>query len=190
MKRREHDMKMVKLRIDGQVLQVEEGKTILEAAKSCGIDIPTLCHSDKLEPYGACRLCMVEITKGERTRLVASCVYEVEDDLIVRTDTEQVKKIRRMIIELLWPSLTNLAEEYGVTASRFWPEETECNLCGLCVRYCSEIKKLDAVYFKGKGIDREIAIVPELAKECAFCHECHELCTGGWIVTHSDQIFG
>ena len=182
-------MKMVKLQIDGKELQVEEGKTILEAAKAGGIDIPTLCHSDKLKPYGACRLCMVEVTKGKRTRLVASCMYEVEDGLVVKTDTEQVKKIRRMIIELLWPSLTDLAKEYGVTASRFRPKETECNLCGLCVRYCSEVKKLDAVYFKGRGIDRELAIVPELARECAFCHECHELCTGGWFVTHSDQIF-
>lgn len=183
-------MKKVKLQIDGKEVQAEEGKTILEAAMADGIDIPTLCHSDKLKPYGACRLCMVEITKGERTKLVASCVYEVEDGLIVRTDSERIMKIRRMIIELLWPSLSSLAEKYGVTASRFRSKETECNLCGLCVRYCSEVKKLDAVFFKGRGIDRELAIVPELAKECAFCHECHELCTGGWIVTHSDQAFG
>lgn len=182
-------MKMVQLQIDGIELQVEEGTTILEAAKAGGIYIPTLCHSSQLKPYGACRLCMVEVTKNERTRLVASCVYEVEDGLVVRTDTDQVMEIRRMIIELLWPSLSNLAEEYGVTETRFLPEQTECNLCGLCVRYCSEIKKLDAVFFKGRGIDRELEIVPELARECAFCHECHELCTGGWIVTHSDQIF-
>lgn len=182
-------MKMVKLQIDGQKLQVKKGTTILEAAKACGISIPTLCHSEKLKPYGACRLCMVEITKNERTRLVASCVYEIEDSLVVKTDTERIKKIRRMIIELLWPSLTGLAKEYGVTSSRFFPKETECNLCGLCVRYCSEIKQLDAVYFKGRGIDRELAIIPELAKECAFCHQCHELCTGGWIVYHSDQAF-
>lgn len=182
-------MKMVKLQIDGQEVQAKEGTTILEAATECGINIPTLCYSEKVKPYGACRLCMVEITRGGRTKLVASCVYEVEDGLVVETDTEKVMKIRRMIIELLWPSLTGLAKEYGVTGSRFWPKETECNLCGLCVRYCSEIKKLDAVYFKGRGIDRELTIVPELAKECAFCHECHDLCTGGWIVGRSDQAF-
>ncbi len=182
-------MKMLKLQIDGQELQAQKGTTILQAAKSIGIDIPTLCHSENLKPYGACRLCMVEITKDERTRLVASCVYEIEDGLVVKTNTERVKKIRRMIIELLWPSLTGLAKEYDVASSRFWPKETECNLCGLCVRYCSEIRKLDAVYFKGRGIDRELAIVPELARECAFCHQCHELCTGGWIVYHSDQAF-
>lgn len=183
-------MKMVTLQIDEQELQAEEGTTILEAAKACGIEIPTLCYSDKLKPYGACRLCMVEITRAERTRLVAACVYEVEDGLLVRTDTEKVKKIRRMIIELLWPTVPELAKQYGVTASRFPPKETECNLCGLCVRYCSEIRKLDAVYFKGRGIDRELAIVPELAKECVFCQQCHELCTGGWIVNQSDQAFG
>ena len=182
-------MKMVKLKIDGKVFEVEEGTTILEAARAAGIKIPTLCHSDKLSPYGGCRLCMVEVTKNKQARLVASCVYEVEKDLVVRTDTEQVKKIRNMIIELLWPSLSGLAEEYGVTSSRFWLDESECNLCGLCVRYCSEIKKLDAVFFRGRGIDRKLAIIPELARECAFCHECHDLCTGGWIVSHSDEIF-
>ena len=133
---------------------------------------------------------MVEITRAERTRLVAACVYEVEDGLVVRTNTEKVKKIRRMIIELLWPSLPDLAREYGVTETRFPPEHTDCSLCGLCVRYCADVKKLNAVYFKGRGIDRELAIVPELAKECVFCQECHELCTGGWIVNQSDQAFG
>lgn len=182
-------MKMIKLKIDGRVIEAEEGTTILEAARAAGIEIPTLCHSDRLSPFGGCRLCMIEVTKDKQTRLVASCVYEVDEGLVIRTDTEQVKKIRSMIIELLWPALNDLAEEYGVTSSRFWPNESECNLCGLCVRYCSEIKKLDAVYFKGRGIDRELAIVPELAKECTFCHECHGLCTGGWIVAHSDDIF-
>jgi len=182
-------MKMVRLEIDGQAMQAEEGTTILEAATACGIRIPTLCHHDKLEPYGACRLCMVEILIGRRTRLVASCAYEVQEGLVVRTNTEKVRKIRRMVLELLWPCAPGLAREYGLTESRFPPKQTECLLCGLCVRYCSEVKKLNAAYFKGRGIDREVAIIPELAKDCAFCQECFGLCTGGWIVNQCDNAF-
>ncbi len=182
-------MNMVQLEIDGQRVQAEEGTTLLEAASAIGVEIPTLCHHDDLKPYGACRLCMVEIDKGTRTKLVASCVYPVEDGLVVRTNTEKVQKVRRMIVELLWPSLPGLAKEYGVTQSRFAPRDTECNLCGLCVRYCAEVKKLDVAYFRGRGIDREVAIVPELAKECAFCKECFDFCTGGRIVNQSDLAF-
>jgi bidirectional [NiFe] hydrogenase diaphorase subunit len=182
-------MKMIQLEIDGQTVQAEQGATILEAASAVGARIPTLCHGDDLKPYGACRLCMVEVSRNGRSKLVASCVYPVEEGLVVRTDSEKVRKVRRMILELLWPSLPDLAAEYGLTGSRFTPKQTECNLCGLCVRHCAEIKKHHAVYFRGRGVDREVAIVPELAKECAFCRECFEVCTGGWIVNQSDLAF-
>jgi len=183
------DMKMVELEIDGQRIGAEEGTTILDAATAIGIRIPTLCHDSRLTSAGACRLCMVEVTKGERSRLVASCVYPVEAGLVVQTNSEKVRKVRRLILELLWPSMSDLAREYGVTGSRFASRDTECNLCGLCVRYCSEVKKLDAVYFKGRGIDREVAVIPDLAKESAMCRECYTLCTGGRIVNQCDLAF-
>ena len=182
-------MDTIQLEIDGKKVQAEKGKSILEAALENGIHIPTFCYDKQLKPYGACRLCMVEITKGKRTRLVASCVYTIEDNLMVKTDTEKIKKIRRMIIELLWPSLSGLAKEYGVTKSRFFPKDTDCNLCGLCVRYCAEIKKLNAVYFKGRGIDREVVLVPDLMNECVYCRECFDLCAGGRIVDQCDNAY-
>ena len=90
------------MEIDGRTVEAEEGTTVLQAARSIGIKIPTLCHDDRLEAYGGCRMCMVEIeTKWGRKRLVASCVYPVEEGLKVQTNTEKVKRIRRMIIELL-----------------------------------------------------------------------------------------
>ena len=181
-------MDTVTLEIDGKRVEAEKGTTILRAARSCGADIPTLCHHDELEPSGVCRLCMVEIERNGRTKLVASCVHEVEEGLVVRTDTERVMKIRRMIIELLWPTVPDLAERYGVTCSRFEPVENECNRCGLCVRYCREVKKIEAVFFKGRGIDRRVAIVPELAAECAYCRECYDLCSGGWIVNRAAEM--
>ena len=78
-----------------------------------------LGFAEGIEPFGACRLCMVEISKNDRTRLVASCVYPVEDNLIVRTDSEKISKIRKTILELLWPSVQGMAKEYGITKSRF-----------------------------------------------------------------------
>ncbi|MBN2055043.1 (2Fe-2S)-binding protein [bacterium] len=175
--------------IDGREVTAPEGTMLLKAAREAGIEIPSLCHDDRLEPSGACRLCMVEITKNGRRRLVASCCYPVEDGLEVRTDTEELLKIRRMIIELLWPSLEGLGKKYGVTQSRFKPSHTDCSMCGLCVRYCAEITKRHAVYFAGRGVDREIALVPEMAAQCMYCGECFNLCSGGWIVNEMNNIY-
>jgi len=178
-------MKNVSLEIDGKQVQTHKGATVLEAASEAGIRIPTLCHDDRLKPYGACRLCMVEVEKNGRKRLVASCVYPAEEGLVVETKSEQVMKIRRMIIELLWPASQRVAEEYGVTTSRFTPELTDCSLCGLCVRYCSEIKKQKLLYFQGRGIDRKPAYLEGMSWQCATCRECFELCTGGWLLANT-----
>jgi len=175
-------MKTIRLEIDGKKVHAKEGATILEVARENGIYIPTLCHNDELKPSGVCRLCMVEISKNKRTKLVASCVYPVEKNLVVKTNSEKIRKIRRMIVELLWPTVPALAKEFEVEKSRFVPEHTECCLCGLCVQYCAEVRKLNAVYFKGRGINREVAILPEMVDECAYCTKCYGLCPGGWIV--------
>lgn len=182
-------MKTVQLEIDGIKVQAKEGATILETASENGISIPNFCHHDKLRPYGACRLCMVEVSRNGRAKLVASCVHQVERNLVVRTNTEKVRKIRRMIIELADPALRALADEYGVAESRFSPAQTDCSLCGLCVRYCAEVKGLKAVYFKNRGIDREIAVVPGFEKECIYCRECFDLCSGGLLVSLCDRAF-
>lgn len=177
-------MKNVTLEIDGRTVEVEEGATILEAAQSVGIKIPTLCHDTRMQPYGACRMCMVHIeTSWGRKRLVASCVYPVEEGLLVRTDTEEVKRVRRMVIELLWPSSQAYAEEYGVTGSRFKTGTTDCSLCGLCLRYCSEIKGENRIYFEGRGVDRRPALVEGSELTCQACGECFNLCGSGWVAS-------
>ncbi|MEM4258423.1 MAG: 2Fe-2S iron-sulfur cluster-binding protein [Candidatus Thermoplasmatota archaeon] len=189
-------MGTVSLTIDGKTIQIEEGKTVLHAAQKAGIEIPTLCHHDQLEPYGACRLCMVEIEKNNRKKLVASCCYPVENGLIVRTKTDSVDKIRKMLIELLLSNCPSgehveMAKKYGITQSRFKQADTPespCSLCGLCVRYCNEIKKEHAVCFVGRGVDRAVALVPGVSDVCKTCRACFSVCDAGKIVYLVDMV--
>ena len=181
-------MSEILLQIDGSEVKAKEGMTILEAARSVGIPIPTLCHHEKLEPYGACRICVVEIEERGRTRLVASCLYPVEKNLAVRTRSEKIDKTRKMILELLLahapdaPALQELAQEYGADKGRFEKEASFCVLCGLCVRYCTEVKKKNAVGFFDRGASREISFIPEIAsKECWNCKECFPLCPTSYL---------
>jgi NADH dehydrogenase/NADH:ubiquinone oxidoreductase subunit G len=176
-------MSEVILQIDGKEVKAREGMTILEAAQGAGIFIPTLCHHEKLEPYGACRLCTVEVETRGRTNLVAACLYPVEENLVVRTRSEKVDKTRKMILELLLAhapdagALQDLAQEYGSNKARFEKEASFCIHCGLCVRYCAEVKKKNAIGFVDRGTRREISFIPEIAsKECWNCKECFPLC--------------
>jgi len=171
------------LQIDGKQVEAQEGMTLLEAAQGAGIRIPTLCHHEGLEPYGGCRICMVEIEKRGWSKLVAACVYPVEGDVVVRTRSEKIDLIRKTILELLLahapdsPGLLSLAREYGADKDRFEAQASFCVHCGLCVRYCSEIKKANAVGFLDRGKRREIAFIPEIAAaECWSCMECFALC--------------
>jgi len=176
-------MSEILVQIDGKEVKAKEGMTVLEAARSAGIFIPTLCHHEKLEPYGGCRLCMVEIDVRGWTKHVVSCVYLVEKDLIVKTRSEKIDNIRKMITELLLahapesPQLLELAEEYGADKDRFKKQASFCIHCGLCVRYCAEVKKLNAIGFVDRGTRKEISFIPQIAsKECWDCKECFPLC--------------
>ena len=181
-------MSEILLQIDGIEVKTKEGMTILEAAQSAGISIPTLCHHEKLEPYGGCRLCIVEIDAGGWTKLVISCVYPVEENLIVSSRSEKIDRIRKMILELQMahapesPELKDLAQEYGAEKDRFEKEASFCITCGLCVRYCAEVKKKNAVGFVDRGTRKEISFIPEIAsKECWDCKECFPLCPTSYL---------
>ena len=188
-------MKTVTLEIDGKEVKAKEGMTLLEAAKELEIEIPTLCYHEKLAPYGACRLCSVEIIRGKRSRIVASCVYLVEEGLIVKTNSPRVIKIRRMLIELMLPIapgakvVEDLAAQYGVDGTRFEAEPSLCVLCGLCVRYCAEVKKANAIGFAGRGLFRQVVFIPEIAsKTCMSCRECFSLCPTAKIPRETDGV--
>jgi len=176
-------MSEILLQIDGKEVKAKEGMTVLEAAQSAGIRIPTLCYHKELEPFGGCRLCIVELESRGSTRLVVSCVYPAEKNLVVRTRSEKVDRVRKMILQLLLAhapdafDLQDLAKEYGADKNCFEKEPSFCIHCGLCVRYCAEIKKKYAIGFVDRGIRKEISFIPEIAsRECWDCKECFPLC--------------
>lgn len=181
-------MSDLRMRIDGREVPATEGMTVLEAARNAGISIPTLCHHEALEPFGGCRLCIVEAEVRGWTRLVVSCVYPAQADLIVRTRSEKIDRIRKTLLELLLahapdaPPLRELASEYGADKDRFEREVSFCIHCGLCVRYCDEVKKKNAVGFIDRGIRKEISFIPEIASvECDRCKECFPLCPTSYL---------
>ncbi len=174
---------MITLRINGLNVTVEEGTTLLVAAKFFGFPIPTLCHMEGLPPYGACRLCVVEIGEGPKARMVSSCTYPVEAGLVVRTSSARVVRARKMVIELLLAScpqskvIQDLASEHGVRQQRFRQENEDCILCGLCVRMCSEQMMAHAIGFRGRGETRSIGTPFDIKSEvCRLCGGCIYVC--------------
>src|SRR4030066_1377217 len=162
---------MVNLKLNGLIISVEEGTTILEAAQFMGFPIPTLCHMEGLAPYGACRLCVVEIGEGPRAKLVSSCTYPAEEGLKVRTASERVVKARKMVIELLLATcpqskvIQDLASAHEVRQQRFRQEYEDCILCGLCARMCEEQMMARAIGFRGRGEHRSLGTPFDIKSE-------------------------
>ena len=154
---------MPKLTINGQEIEVQDGATVLEAAKECGVEIPTFCHHKAVPNAGACRVCVVEVTAMGRTRLTASCAYPAEDGLVVETDTERVLRSRRMTLELLLArcpevkEVREMAQQFGVQDTRFETKDDDCIMCGLCVRVCREVIGSASICFAGRGPSRVVA---------------------------------
>jgi bidirectional [NiFe] hydrogenase diaphorase subunit len=179
---------MIHLTIDDKPVEVHEGRSILEACREHGIHIPTLCYHPALEPNGACRLCMVEVSQeGRKPRLVASCVYPCEEGAIVKTDTPMVQQSRRVTAELLLagssnsPEIVALADELGVKEVRYHlPEEDACVLCGLCVRACNEIVGVSAISVIQRGIAKKVATPFQVtSSRCIGCGTCVLICPTG-----------
>ncbi|MBP7149219.1 MAG: (2Fe-2S)-binding protein [Acidobacteria bacterium] len=174
---------MISLKLNGLDVTVEKGFTLLEAAQFLGFPIPTLCHMEGLSPYGACRLCVVEIGSGERARLVTSCTYPVQEGLQVRTASARVVRARRMILELLLAScpqsrvIQDLASAHDIRQQRFRQEYEDCVLCGRCVRMCKEQMQAGAIGFASRGEHRHIGTPFDKRSEvCRLCGGCIYVC--------------
>lgn len=192
---------MIELIIDEKIVKVEEGTTILQAAESVGIDIPTLCYHKLLSPSSSCRICVVEV-EGEKS-LVASCSYQVTDGMKVKTNTERVLNARRLILDLLLSNhphdclicekngackLQQYVYELGVVSTTFQGEKTQyavdtsnpfierdyskCILCGRCVKVCREIQMLNILDFANRGFKTKISTFYDTPLQETACAFC------------------
>jgi coenzyme F420 hydrogenase subunit beta len=174
---------MINLKVNGIDVAVDRGTTLLEAAQFLGLPVPTLCHMEGLTPYGACRLCVVEIGEAPNSRLVTSCTYPAEEGLVMRTASARVVRARKIIVELLLAScpqsktIQDIAAALDVRQQRFRQENEDCILCGRCVRMCSEQMMAGAIGFTGRGQDRAIGTPFDATSEvCRLCGGCIYVC--------------
>jgi bidirectional [NiFe] hydrogenase diaphorase subunit len=181
---------VIKTTIDGRDAQVRRDRWALDVAREMGIAIPTLCHHPALEPYGACRMCVVEVTRGKWTWLTTSCDLPIREGLSIRTDTPPVIKARRIALELLWsqapgsPEIAQMARQMGIEKPRFEDRnpENRCILCGLCVRACEKVIGEAAIGFSRRGVERVVGSPFDgLADQCIGCGACVAVCPTGHI---------
>lgn len=177
--------------IDDIKVEIEEGRTILDAARKAGVWIPTLCYHPSVKPKASCRLCMVELERGDSGRLVTSCNYEVYNDIKVKVSSKRAVNARKGVMELLLArspeseDLKELARKMGLTSTPY-PSVTEsqrnCILCGLCTSVCEEVIGKAAIGFAGRGIDRAVAPpFRQAADDCIACSACVAVCPVGTI---------
>lgn len=183
------------IKINGKECTCEKGEFLLQVAKRNGIEIPTLCHHEAIEGQGCCRLCIVEVIERGRGKIVVSCVYPIEHECEVLTDSEKVVRQRRMILNLLRArapesaEIEELCEKYGVEKiDRFVKiNESKCVLCGLCVKACNELS-VGAISTAMRGIDKEV-MPPyrEPSEVCVGCGSCAAICPTNVIeITETD----
>jgi NADH dehydrogenase/NADH:ubiquinone oxidoreductase subunit G len=199
---------MIAITINGKKLSVQEGATILEVALQNNIYIPYLCYDKRLNPYGSCRLCVVEV-EGQK-KLLAACSTPVTQGMVIHTETPKLLKARKTILELLLIhhpldcpicdkagecKLQDLAFQYGPSESRFKGKRkheladtgsslverdpNRCILCGKCVRICGELQGVGAINILGRGFKSKISPAFEETLDCEFCGQCIDACPVG-----------
>jgi len=203
----------ITLTIDDKTVTVPAGSTILFAASAAGVKVPTLCHDDNLHPYGACRICMVEVT-GLQSRMVASCTTPAAAGMVIKTASPPIIEARRAVLEFLLINhpldcpvcdkagdcrLQDLVHEYAPHEGTFTEEKRKlppdhssavierntdrCILCGKCVRVCRERVGAHELAFTRRGGQARISTSCDRPLGCEFCGECVEICPVGALTT-------
>lgn len=193
----------VMLTVDGSKFKAPRGTSVLEAALDRGICIPHLCHMRAKGDIGACRLCLVERIRGERSQVTAACTLEVEEGLMVRTSTPRIRELRRNVAELLVSEAPNsravqdVALRCGVTRVRYPFRNAKCVLCGKCVRLCAELWGDNAIGFSGRGRERRAGFAfDQRPGFCQRCRMCAPHCPmtaapcGGYMPAGKEQLCG
>ncbi|OIN96801.1 MAG: hypothetical protein AUJ48_00945 [Deltaproteobacteria bacterium CG1_02_45_11] len=180
---------MVRIVIDGRKVKAKENSTILENARELNIDIPTLCYHKDLSPFGACRLCTVEVKTNGKWQLTASCDTPVEHGMEIRTNSDKVRESRKSAAELLYyrypqtEAVREIARKFGLEVPEEKGEGRDCILCGLCVRTCREIVGVSALAFQDRGYGRDID-EPSIEfdpNSCIGCGSCAYVCPTGYV---------
>lgn len=179
---------MLTLTINGQQIQTQPGRTILETAQQHDIWIPTLCYHEALKPYGGCRLCVVELETPHDRRVVASCTHPVEEGVVVHTNTATVRQSRQVAAELLLaraghiPFIQELSASLGVQSTSYSLAQDDCILCARCVRACQEIVGVGAISMAERGAAKEVASPFHISSaDCIECATCVLVCPTGAI---------
>ena len=172
-------LQYVNISIDGATIRAVKGTTVLDTALEYGICIPHLCHVSYLSDIGVCRLCIVEHVVNGRTNITTSCTLNVQEGMVILTNTDRIRKLRHNLAELLVAQAPNsraiqdIALRCGVTEVRYPFRNEDCVLCGRCVRVCAEVWKARAKGFVGRGKNRHVdypfGIRPDFCKQCGSC---------------------
>jgi len=175
----------LKIKINDNYYEGILGETLMDLAKRNDVEIPNLCHKNGFEGQGRCRLCMVEVKEGKKTKVVSSCVYPIKDDMEVVTNSDKIISLRKDIVLLLLMKaphneyIRDLASEYGISAPERYVDINDnenCILCGLCVKACDKMGT-SAISFVNRGTTKKVSTpYDDSSKDCIGCGACVEVC--------------
>ena len=180
----------IQITINGNPCSSEAGESVLTLARREGVEIPAFCHDETLAPYGACRMCLVDVVSGPKKGVTTACTLQAADGLEIITDTPEILRLRKVLLELYLAqapkseTIKALAARYGIKKTRFakkiYPEDPlqgQCILCGLCVRVCRDIMGAGAISYIGRGQFTEINTpFYEENEACLGCGACAQVC--------------